>query len=136
MARIPGCPLSSFFSCLLQHRLLDSLYTALAEHAHRRNTPDRPSYTMAFVDDTHGVSALPDVAIFKSLDFHGSLLGRLLNYDKCSILLSTTGPAFFHSLPPLIQEELNWPQPPYVSVPYFMMAWSYWAHPSVPQLHF
>jgi hypothetical protein len=104
-----GCPLSSFFSCLLLHRLLASLYTALAHRAHQRNTPDQPSYTMAFVDDTHGVSALPDVAfIFKFLDFHGPLLGLQLNCDKCSILLSTTGPAFFNTLTPPIQEELKW----------------------------
>jgi hypothetical protein len=108
-----GCPLSSFFSCLLLHRLLASLYTALADRARRRNTPDQPSYTMAFVDDTHAVSALSGVAfIYRFLHFHGPSLGLLLNCNKCSILLSNAGPAFFHTLPPLIQEEL----PPSVAV--------------------
>jgi hypothetical protein len=104
-----GCPLSSFFSCLLLHKLLASLSIALLDRAQHHDSPDQPSYTMAFVDDTHAVSALSDVAfIFRYLRDHGPPMGLLLNPTKCSILLSTSGPAFFHRLSPAIQRDLTW----------------------------
>jgi hypothetical protein len=104
-----GCPLSSFFSCLLLHKLLSSLATALLNRAQHHASPDQLSYTMAFVDDTHAVSALSDVAfIFRYLSEHGPPMGLILNPTKCSILLSTSGPAIFDRLSPSIQRDLTW----------------------------
>jgi hypothetical protein len=105
-----GCPLASFFSCFFLHRLLASLYTAIAERVRRLNNSDQPFYYTPLLSSTILTQFLPSdgAFIFKFFYFHGPSLGLLSNCDKCSILFSTTGPAFFQSLPPLIQEELDW----------------------------
>jgi hypothetical protein len=100
--RIPwlSAPLSSFFSCLLLHRLLASPYTELTEGARRGNVPTNPlTPLLSLTMFTRRFYHLGCGLHLRFLRPDGLLLGLLLNCDKCSILLSTTGSAFFHTFP-------------------------------------
>jgi hypothetical protein len=128
--RIPrlSAPLSSFFSYLLLHSLLASLYTELTERARRRNIPDQPSYTMAFVekthvvstlldvtfilafvDDAHAVSTLLDVAFILAFVDDAHAVSTLLNV---ALIFKFLRPAVFYTLLQPFKRALMGPRPP------------------------
>jgi Reverse transcriptase (RNA-dependent DNA polymerase) len=107
-----GCPLSSFFACLVLRRLLRNLSSALIALepvAVPPPTASSPSsILLAYMDDTHSIARLSDVPfIFHFLDEHGPPLGLVLSRDKCRILLSTSGSFPFSRLPATLVRDLE-----------------------------